>query len=153
MPLAEGHMARDLKLLAVRLAFNATPALGATEMNLCKMRISQLRGAIRNNQVSFPSQVPMFPKHDRPDLQRKLAQLYFVLGWSAGRIGARYVLGRSRAQQILNTWRRRAVFKPFLLWIPACPGSMLRSGLFYPRCLTKRGVSQRRETNVSRRKL
>jgi hypothetical protein len=79
------------------------------EMNLYEMRINNLRGAIRRNQVSFPSQVPTFPKHDRPDLQRKLVQLYFVLGWSAQRIATRYGLGRSRAQQILNTWRRRAV--------------------------------------------
>jgi hypothetical protein len=112
-------MARGrFKLLAVCVAPEAVPILTANEVNLCKMRISELRGAIRKNQVSFPSQVPMFPKHDRPDLQRKLAQLYFVLGWSAERIGARYGLGRSRAQQILNTWRRRAVEAGYVQAVP-----------------------------------
>jgi hypothetical protein len=84
---------------------NADPA----QMTLDEMRIGNLRHAIRKNQVSFPSQVPTFPKHDRPDLQRKLVLLYFVFGWSARRIGLRYGLSRSRAQQILNTWRRCAV--------------------------------------------
>jgi len=91
---------------------------GATETNLREMGIGRLRRAIRRNQVSFPSQVPTFPKHARPDLQRKLVQLYFVLGWSAQRIGARYGLGRSRAQQILNVWRRRAVEMGYVQTIP-----------------------------------
>ena len=80
-----------------------------TEANLHEMRIGDLRHAVRKNQVSFPSQIPTFPKHDRPDLQRKLVQLYFFFGWSARRIALRYGLSRSRAQQILDCWRKRAV--------------------------------------------
>jgi hypothetical protein len=71
--------------------------------------IADLREAIRANWVSFPSQVPTFPKHDRPDLQRKLAQLYFVLGWNCNSIGARYGLVPARVRQILNAWKHRAV--------------------------------------------
>jgi hypothetical protein len=77
--------------------------------HLEETKIADLREAIRGNWVSFPSQVPTFPKHDRPDLQRKLAQLYFVLGWDCNNIGARYGLVPARVRQILNTWKHRAV--------------------------------------------
>jgi hypothetical protein len=80
--------------------------------------IASLREAIRANRVSFPSQVPTFPKQDRPDLQRKLAQLYFVLGWSCSRIGERYCLAPGRVRQILNTWRCQAVRMGYLQHIP-----------------------------------
>lgn len=73
------------------------------------MRLDQLRTAIRNNEVSFPSQVPVFMKHTRPDLQRKLAQLYFVLGWSGPDIRSRYNLNRQRFHQVLTTWTKRAI--------------------------------------------
>jgi hypothetical protein len=71
--------------------------------------IKDLRKGIRANQISFPAQVPSFTKHDRPDLERKLAQLYYVLGWDCGHIGARYGLGSDRVCEILNAWKRRAV--------------------------------------------
>ena len=77
-----------------------------------------LREAIRANCVTFPSQVPTFLKHDRPDLQRKLAQLYFVLGWNCKTIGARYGLAPSRVGQILNAWKRRAVKTGYIQQIP-----------------------------------
>jgi hypothetical protein len=82
------------------------------------IRIADLRDAIRANRVSFPSQVPTFPKHDRPDLQRKLAQLYFVLGWNCTAIGARYGLAPARVRQILHTWRLRAVQTGYIQHIP-----------------------------------
>jgi hypothetical protein len=78
-------------------------------VHLEETNIADLREAIRANWVSFPSQVPTFPKHDRPDLQRKLAQLYFVLGWNCDNIGARYGLVPARVRQILNRWKHRAV--------------------------------------------
>jgi hypothetical protein len=90
-----------------------------TETKLYEMRIDNLRKSIRKNQVSFPSQVPTFPKHDRPDLQQKLAQLYFVLGWSGPKIAARYGLSRLRVQQILSTWKRRAVEAGYIQCIPS----------------------------------
>src|SRR5579862_1767576 len=89
-----------------------------SETTLIEMRTDKLRQAIRKNQVSFPSQVPSFPKHDRPDLQQKLAQLYFVCGWSGPKIGARYGLSRLRIQQILNTWKRRAVEQGYIQTVP-----------------------------------
>jgi len=81
----------------------------AVETEFLELRIAKLRKAVRNNQVSFPSQVPAFPKHDRPDLQQKLVQLYFVRGWNCREIGGRYGLSPQRVQQILNTWKKRAV--------------------------------------------
>src|ERR1019366_10724449 len=76
----------------VRMFPRAAATSDTTEETLCEMRIDNLRRAIRNNEVSFPSQVPTFPKHDRPDVHGKMAQLYFVFGWSSPKIGARYGL-------------------------------------------------------------
>jgi hypothetical protein len=86
--------------------------------NIERLNIPMLRRAIRANRISFPSQVPVFPKHDRADLQRKMVQLYFLFGWSCSRIGARYSLRRQRVQQILNAWKQRAVQVGYLQPIP-----------------------------------
>ncbi len=88
------------------------------DTNVEDLKIDQLRRAIRSNRISFPAQVPWFPKHDRPDLQPKIALLYFLFGWSCGRIGERYGLRRQRVQQILNTWTTRAVQTGYLQTIP-----------------------------------
>jgi hypothetical protein len=88
--------------------------------------IRDLREAIRANQVTFPSQVPTFTKHDRPELERKLAQLYYVLGWDCTNIGARYGLSPERVGQILNTWKRRAVRAGYIQQIP--PAEVMNEG-------------------------
>lgn len=82
------------------------------------MSLCDLRRAVRENRVSFPSQTPTFSKHDRPDLQWKFAQLYFVLGWNCSDIADRYGLIRQRVQQILNTWKHRAVETGYIQSIP-----------------------------------
>ncbi len=89
------------------------------ERNIESLKINTLREAIRSNRISFPSQVPVFPKHDRADLQRKMVQLYFLFGWSCSRIGAQYGLRRQRVQQILNAWKRRAVQMGYVPSIPS----------------------------------
>jgi len=71
--------------------------------------LNELWRKIRQNRVSFPSQVPTFLKHDRPDLQRKAVQLYFLFGWSCNRIARRLGILRQLVQQILSTWKRRAI--------------------------------------------
>jgi hypothetical protein len=86
--------------------------------NIERLKINALRQAIRSNRISFPSQVPVFLKHDRADLQRKIVQLYFLFGWACRRIGGRYSLPPQRVQQILNTWKRRAVQMGYLQSIP-----------------------------------
>jgi DNA-binding transcriptional regulator LsrR (DeoR family) len=83
-----------------------------------EMSLDELRRAVRANRVSFPSQAPTFMKHDRPDLQWKFAQLYFVLGWNCRDIAERYGLIRQRVQQILNTWKHRAVQTGYIQFIP-----------------------------------
>lgn len=85
---------------------------------LLAMRVDQLRDAIRRNEVSFPSQIPVFSRHTRPDLQRKLVQLYFVSGWNAPQIRARYALGVQRFQQVLSTWKNRAIQLGYIQVIP-----------------------------------
>ncbi len=68
-----------------------------------------VRQAVRENLVSFPSQIPVFEKQSRPDLQAKIAVLYFVRGWTLDDIAQRYGLVRQRMGQILTAWRVRAV--------------------------------------------
>jgi len=81
-----------------------------------------LRQAVRENLVSFPSQVPVFGKQSRPDLQQKLVLLYFVCGWTMDDIAKRYGLGRQRMGQILTAWRIRAVKEGYVQAIePAHP--------------------------------
>ena len=87
--------------------------------NLEELSLDNLRRAIRSNHVSFPSPTPVFAKHDRPDLQWKFAQLYFVSGWNCRDIAAKYGLIRQRVQQVLNTWKRRAVQMGYLQYIPS----------------------------------
>jgi transposase len=87
-------------------------------VKLYRLRADQLRVAIRNNQVSFPSQVPIFERHDRPDLQRSIVQLYFTLGWSCETIAMRYGMIRQRIGQILRTWQKRAVEMGYIQYIP-----------------------------------
>jgi hypothetical protein len=102
-----------------------------SDKKLLEMRVDQLREAVRDNQVSFPSQIPTFSKHTRPDLQQKLVQLYFICGWSGPKIRARYRLGAQRFQQILSTWKRRAVELGYIQTIPP-DQSVAFSGLHFP---------------------
>lgn len=86
--------------------------------NIDELSLAELRRKVRRNRASFPSQVPTFPKHDRPDLQRKLVQLYFLFGWSCNRIALRHGILRQRVQQILSTWKRRAIQMGYIQEIP-----------------------------------
>lgn len=97
---------------------NGTGQLQSGGPKIESLRLDQLRAGIRANRISFPAQVPVFEKHDRPDLQRKIVQLYFVLGWKCNSIAKRYGLIRQRVQQILNTWKRRAAEMGYIQHIP-----------------------------------
>jgi hypothetical protein len=109
---------RALSKRATPQRYERRPLPSLAEVPLKSLRIDQLREALRMNSVSFPSQVPVFNRDDRPDLQRKFAQLYFVLGWSCGRIAVRYGIVRQRVGQILNAWTRRAVEMEYIQIIP-----------------------------------
>ena len=93
------------------------PSLGAIQLE--GLRIDQLREALRLNAVSFPSQVPVFDRADRQDRERKVVQLYFILGWSTARIAVRYDLVPQRIAQILNAWTDSAVKMGYIQVIPS----------------------------------
>jgi hypothetical protein len=82
------------------------------------MRMTKLRKAIRNNLVSFPSQIPMFVRNGPGDLQRCSVQLYFLHGWNCGRIARRYGHSRFYIWQLVNEWKRHAVSLGYLQSIP-----------------------------------
>ncbi len=96
------------------------------QVKLDGLWLDQLREALRANLISFPTPVPTFDRHDRPDLQWRLVQLYFVLGWSCESIAARYGLTEQRIGQILKTWKRRAIEMGYIQCIP--PLESLRIG-------------------------
>jgi hypothetical protein len=105
--------------------YRARPRSDSAE-KIEKLSLAELRRKIRRNRASFPAQVPTFPKHDRPDLQRKLVQLYFLFGWSCNRIALRHGVLRQRVQQILSTWKLRAIQMGYIQDIP--PAMPLKLG-------------------------
>ena len=94
-------------------------------VSLSKIRLDQLQEAIRCNQVSFPSQVPVFIKHAVGTQQCHVVILYFVRGWSCDRIAKRYNVTRQHIWQMVSEWRRHAVALGYLQAIP--PPESLRS--------------------------
>ncbi len=124
MPVAEAIRARNT-VAARRRQAERRRALGELDQaTLQCLRLDQLRAAVHNNLVSFPSQVPIFERHDRPDLQRRIVQLYFTFGWSCATIAARFGLLRQRVGQVLSTWKRRAVETGYIQFIPRENGSI-----------------------------
>src|SRR5450755_155042 len=63
-----------------------------------------LRRAIRRNIVSFPSQVPTLLNRPAADTQWRIVLLFFVHGWSAAKIAARFNVPRHAIWKILNGW-------------------------------------------------
>ena len=72
-----------------------------------------LRQAIRSNSVSFPSQTPCFAGDTFGGLNWRIAQVYFVSGWSVGRICLRHRMSKQVVRNILSQWRLRAVAAGF----------------------------------------
>lgn len=83
------------------------------------VRLDSLRKAIQTNRFSFPSQVPIFECQHRADIQWRVVELYFVLGWSCTRIGRRYKVTSARIQQLLRGWVSRAMTLGYVQEIPA----------------------------------
>ncbi len=92
-----------------------------TDMELESVRLDLLQSAIRANEVSFPSQVPVFVRHAPPDLQCRVVQLYFIHGWSCGKIAKRYGFVRNYIWGVVNEWRRHAVSLGYIQVIPPMP--------------------------------
>jgi hypothetical protein len=108
------QLVRPQRLLRGRV--NPDPSV--RNRNIEEIDIGDLRRAIRANWISFPSQVPTFPNCYQPDLQHKLVQLYFLMGWSCTNIAARYALPRDRVRGVLNAWKGRAANAGYLQHIP-----------------------------------
>jgi hypothetical protein len=68
-----------------------------------------LRRAIHGNMVSFPSQIPNALKRPQAEMQWRLVVLFFVRGWSAAKIAARFHVPRHRVWTLLNEWSVRAM--------------------------------------------
>jgi hypothetical protein len=88
------------------------------QSTLNSLRLDQLRAAVRANLVTFPGSVPTFERHDRPDLQWRIVQLYFTHGWGYETIAIRFGLVHQRVAQILKTWKRRAIETGYVQYIP-----------------------------------
>src|SRR5579863_6994732 len=87
-------------------------------MDLERLTNHTVRSAIWNQQVSFPSQIPVFEKQTRSDIQWRVVGLYFIRGWSFREIGKRYNLTPQRIMQIVDKWRMRAVTLGYIQEIP-----------------------------------
>jgi hypothetical protein len=83
-----------------------------------KLTNQAIRTAIWSNQMSFPSQVPVFEKQSRPDIQWRVVQLYFVRRWSFRHLAARYGVSPQRIMQIISNWRVRAMALGYIQEIP-----------------------------------
>jgi hypothetical protein len=77
-------------------------------MDTAEIGLRRLRHSIRNNEVSFPSQVPIFPRQSRVDIQWRLVELYFIHNWSCAGLGKRYEITEERVQQIIKEWVKRS---------------------------------------------
>lgn len=88
-------------------------------MSITQLGNATLRRAIWDNAVSFPAQVPVFPKQSRADVQWRIVHLYFIHGWTEARIGRRFGRSRTRIGQIIAAWRMRAVTLGYIQEIKA----------------------------------
>lgn len=80
--------------------------------------VERIRADIRMRRTSFPSQVPVFGRLHRPDIQWRIVLLYFVRGWPAKTIGERYGMKRKRVLQLLRQWTERAMMLGYVARIP-----------------------------------
>ena len=89
-----------------------------SEAPISSERLPSLRLAVQNCRVSFPAQVPVFRRQNRPDAQWRIAALYLVQGWSLERIAHRYGVTGRRIGQTIRTWVERAAALGYLQRIP-----------------------------------
>ena len=76
----------------------------------------ELRAALWQNGISFPSQIPLFHHLERGRMQVRMAQLYFLRGWTFAQIALRYglTLGQREPdrQRLAPARRARRVYSP-----------------------------------------
>ena len=101
--------------------------LDCTDGSIAHERLARLREAIRNRQVSFPSQVPSFPRQYNVEIQWRVVTLYFIRGWTCEQLAARYHVTSSRVRQLLRSWVECAAADGYLQAIPAAGLTAARS--------------------------
>jgi hypothetical protein len=94
-----------------------------------ELNIEHLRAAIQANQLTFPVPVPVFVWQHKAEVQWRLAELYFVHGWSTERLGARYRVSGSRVRQSLRSWVHRARTLGYMQPVP--PEADIRGALVF----------------------
>ena len=77
-----------------------------------------VRTAIRKHRLSFPAQVPVFLNLYRPEIQWRIAVLYFVRGWSRFKIAERYGITTRRVGQLARQWTSMAMELGYVDQIP-----------------------------------
>jgi hypothetical protein len=87
-------------------------------VSITQMSLRRLRAAIHNDEVSFPSQVPVFACQSRAEIQWRMVELYFIRNWSCADVGGRYGVTLERARQLISLWVRRAALLGYLQEIP-----------------------------------
>lgn len=78
----------------------------------------QLRTAILNNEVAFPSPTPQFHGQYRSHIQWRVAVLFLIHGWSCTQLAARYGVSRGRIWLFIQSWIDRAIDLGYLQDIP-----------------------------------
>jgi len=96
----------------------AVSALYTVDRDFPAHNLRRLRDAIRQNFVTFPSNMPIFFKSSRPEIQWRVALLYFIRGWSCAAIGKRYGFSKQRANQLIIQWTNRALANGYIARIP-----------------------------------
>jgi hypothetical protein len=87
-------------------------------MEIANMGLRRLRAAIQNQEISFPSQVPVFACQSRSEIQWRLVELYFIRNWSCTNLGQRYGVTMERVRQLISQWVQRAAVLGYLQEIP-----------------------------------
>jgi hypothetical protein len=87
--------------------------------SMAQERLARLRQAIRNREVSFPAQVPSFPRQYSVKIQWRVVTLYFVQGWTCEQLADRYGITPRRVRQLLRGWVEYATAHGYLQEIPA----------------------------------
>jgi two-component system KDP operon response regulator KdpE len=107
---------------------SSTRASREVSEHISEMSLGRLRAAIRNNRISFPSQIPSFSCHPRAAIEWRLAALFFIHGWPCTDLGPRYGLCVKYVEKLILHWTRRAIISgylqeiPTLEWPPDSPG-------------------------------
>ena len=100
------------------MRIHAHAGVDHTTVAIVPERLARLREAIRNREISFPAQVPSFPRQHSAEIQWRVVALYFVSGWTCEELADRYHVTSSRIRQLLRRWVECARALGYLQDIP-----------------------------------